>query len=184
MSKLLSYATAPDLMGPRVQLLLALSAFACVGVALAVAQSVVPLTPLIVNVLDIDREYDHIHVTTPKISKERASEQTFHLSFSFKTKPQDEVESMVEDGVRSNRLVRVMNGTNFIAECGIAGGVTFRKSENETLYGLILTFNSLAEAERVAEVMREDWDTYFRRRLNDRRSCSDYERGFRVPGLQ
>jgi len=96
----------------------------------------------------------------------RIAEQWLRVDSSY----QEGSELESRDPLISKRVIRVVNGTNVVAEGRIAGRAFLRKSEKETLCGLSLGFGSAAEAERAALAMREDMETTMRRKIEDRRS--------------
>jgi len=159
-------------MNLRTQSLLA--AFGCVlcGAFSACAQ---PLQPclIFVQLSEIDREFDHVFVFPQETSNDASVKQAAYLGLSFQRKSATQAEEIVQTGRFTGVTVHVMDGTNVIVACKISAVTRLQKRGAETSYGLLLAFDSLQEAEAIANLIREDWDNYFRRRLDDKHTWMD-----------
>jgi hypothetical protein len=150
------------------------SVVAALGVAIcgnlaAAAELPKQPAPIVVKVAEIVREFEFISVRAPETKEEGRSNQTARLTFFFQSKPSAKMHSLFEDAARIKRLVHILDGTNLIAECSIIGLAERHTSDKEALYGLILGFASVDDAESAAIAMREDMDTRIRRLMKDRR---------------
>jgi len=66
------------------------------------------------------------------------------------------------------RRIRLMDGTKLIAEAQIRGGAWKQELNGERRKGLMLSFDSLTEAERIAgELWNEDEETYLLRKAEE-----------------
>jgi hypothetical protein len=150
-------------------ILSALGLFVYAGLGTA-AESQKSQPPIVIRLSEILRESEWVTVQAQEAPVEGQLKPAPSVTFFFQTKPEAEVTSLFNDALISKRVIRVVNGTNVVAEGRIAGRAFLRKSEKETLCGLSLGFGSVAEAERAALAMREDMETTMRRKIEDRRS--------------
>jgi hypothetical protein len=138
--------------------------------SMAAAESPTPLAPLVVQVTSIVRDFDYINVQTPQTQEGDRSEQAGLLTLFFQTRPGMEEKSLFNEALKSARVLHVVDGTNLLAECMIAGTAFHQRREGGPLFGLILKFGSVDDAERAAGAMREDLVVSIRRKLENRRS--------------
>jgi len=148
---------------------LAVFGLICDGLVIAAEPPKSP-APTIIRVADIVREFEFVTVHPQERQEDGQSEQGAFVCFFFKSMPKAEVDSLFKEALDDQRLIKVMDGTNLVAICRIAGTSRLQKSEKEVLYGLSLGFGSLEDAERAAIAMREDMDTAMRRVSEDRKS--------------
>ncbi len=131
------------------------------GVCPCSAQQSEPLDPIVVKIADLQRE-DFLFQPT------RREDGGVWLCLLFERKGKAEVDALRKEGLRKNRPVHIIDGTNLVSKCTILGGAHSQKTNGEILrYGLILGFDSLEHAERVATAVSEDVAAYIRRKLND-----------------
>ena len=124
---------------------------------------------LVIPVTSIIRDPEYIKVQFPQTKEGDRSEKAGLLTFFFQIKPELEEQSLFEDATKRARAVYVVDGTNLLAECIIAGTTSRFSSEAGPCFGLILKFGSVEDAERAAGAMREDLAVSIRRRLENRR---------------
>jgi len=153
--------------------LITASVVVVIGASAVIAQPLRPPEPIVVQIVEVDREAVRLR-PEPKRSPIDLTlpleEQRAFLSFYCPGKSQEEVGALVQDGVRSKRSVRIMDGCCFVAEGRVVGHASFQKNASVTRYGFLLRFDSLSEAERAAAAMREDVEHLIDRMLQDRRS--------------
>jgi len=131
------------------------------GACSCIAQQSEPLDAIVVKIADLQREDSLFQ----PIQREDGS---VCLCLFFERKGKAEVEALREEGLRKNRPVQVVDGTNLIATCKIVGEASSRKPNGEILrYGLTLEFDSIKHVVRVATALSEDVAAYIRRKLND-----------------
>ena len=140
------------------------------GAITAISQESQPVDPIVVKLADIQREDFTFRPF-------RGGDGDVELCVFFERKGKAEVDALREEGMRANRPVHVFDGTNLVAKCRLVGGATSQKRDGEILgHGMILGFDSMADAERAATAMSEHWEDYIRRRI-------DYRRTWRVSTL-
>ena len=130
-----------------------------------------PPEPIVIQVADIVPESDQIHIQTGEIQEAGHVKRIAYLNCRFKRRPKAEVEALIDDAVRNQRPVQIVDETNLIAGCRIVGPANQPKSEKEFLYRLRLRFDSDADAMRAAIVIMEgDLQTFMRRLIEDKRN--------------
>ena len=126
--------------------------------------------PIVIRVTDLARELECIRVSVRETQEDGHLRKAAYLACFFKASPTAEVD--LHDAVRNHRPVQIVDGTNLVVECLIAGTASLRKSDNEVFSGFSLRFDSVADAERAADAISEDLATWMRRHMKDRRSWS------------
>lgn len=133
----------------------------------SVAQQLSVSAPIIIRLAEIDRYgVTFIACTT--------ATNTAWVGLPYENVTRLKVEALVRDGVRLHRSIRIMDGQRVVAECRLVGvfirpvdqecrlvgqivgpvRVFIQPSEAEQEYGLLLGFDSLEEAERIASVLK------------------------------
>ena len=156
---------------------LAVFGLICDGLVIAAEPPKSP-APTVIRVADIVREFEFVTVHKfefvtvhpQEMQEDGQLKQDAFICFFFKSMSKAEVDSLFKEALDDQRLIQVMDGTNLVAICRIAGTSRLQKSEKEVLYGLNLGFGSVEDAERAAIAMREDMDTAMRRVSEDRKS--------------
>lgn len=160
-------------MKPNTRLLVTTCIGLFIGAFAVVAQPVRLPEPIIVQIADIDREAVRVHAeprrSSTNLTMIPAGRRAF-LNFHFIHKNQQEVDALVQDGVRSKRPVRIVDGSRLIAQCSLVGRSTWQKDTSVAEHGFVLLFDSLSEAERAATAMGEDVDRMIDRLLQDRKN--------------
>lgn len=119
----------------------ALVAFSLLGAS----SSKSPPDPIIIKLADVLPA--RIHVTV------QSDETSAHLTFYFARKSKRAVDAIELKG--GGRPVHIVDGARLIGKAKhIVGGSEFTSLKKEKMYGLILKFDSVEEAERVARAMQ------------------------------
>jgi hypothetical protein len=95
------------------------------------------------------------------------------VTFFFRSWPAAEFEASVTKAARTKTLTRVIEGTNVLAEGTVLGGAHRPKPEGGNLFGLMLRFDSMRDAQAAATRIRHDPDTEMRRREEEMRRSFD-----------
>jgi hypothetical protein len=143
----------------RIPLLVTVCLGMFLGVITVVAQPLRLPEPIIVQIAEIDRGNVRVRAEAQRDSTDLTpplARQGARLSFQFLHRSREEVNALAEDGVRTKRDVRILDGSRLVAEGRVAGTATFQKDASEARHGFILLFDCLTEAERAASAMGED----------------------------
>jgi hypothetical protein len=125
---------------------------------------------------DVIRDWDFVReheVHAPK------GETNAIVDFFFRSWPAADLEASLTKAARMKTLTRVVEGTNVLAEGTVLGGASRPKPEGGNLFGLMLRFDSMRDAQAAARRIRHDPDTEFCRRVEDMRRGFDDGRTWR-----
>jgi hypothetical protein len=100
--------------------------------------------PAVIQVKDIDRE--SVNVSTSR------GEPSAQLRFLFRAKDPSQARTIFF-GSKARRL-RIMDGTSVIVETKLSGIITYQTERKEKKGGLVLSFDTVEEANRAAVALR------------------------------
>ncbi len=131
------------------------------------------LAPIVIQLSDVIRGWDSVNAFKLQTNDV--------VAFYFSSWPATETESSLLLAVRTKTLVRIMEGTNVVAEGNAQGFANRENSEGKNLCGLLLRVDSVHDAETAVDKIRHSAEVEWRQHIDGldaemRRRADDRER--------
>ena len=133
-----------------IRLALALGSLVC-GTQMVTAQQISSSAPIIVQLAEID--CSGVSEWSPAKGPESP-----RLGLPYREKEQSDVDTLVSDGMITNRSVWIMDGQRVVAKCSLVGKFVFvqdvKSKSEKSEYGLLVRLDSVTEAQTVGAELR------------------------------